>query len=64
MPRLCKYKPLHAKIRLAWPESGLAGFLDILKCDGILMVQIIFKAITGSSGHAFWWELHSMETVV
>ena len=28
---------------------------------------MIFKAITGSSGHAFWWErtvLHSMETVV
>ena len=30
-------------------------------------MQIIFKAITGSSGYAFWWErttLHSMETVV
>ena len=30
-------------------------------------MQMIFKAITGSSGHAFWWErtvLHSMETVV
>ena len=30
-------------------------------------MQIIFKAITGSSGHAFWGErtvLHSMETVV
>ena len=28
-------------------------------------MQIIFKAITGSSGHAFWWEravLHSMKT--
>jgi len=28
---------------------------------------MIFKAITGSSGYAFWWErtaLHSMETVV
>ena len=30
-------------------------------------MQIIFKAITGSSGYAFWWErtaLHSMETLV
>ena len=30
-------------------------------------MQMIFKAITGSSSHAFWWErtvLHSMETVV
>ena len=30
-------------------------------------MQIIFKAITGSSGYAFWWErtaLHSIETVV
>ena len=29
-------------------------------------MQIIFKAITGSSGHAFWWErtvLHSTETI-
>jgi len=30
-------------------------------------MQIIFKALTGSSGYAFWWErtaLHSMESVV
>ena len=30
-------------------------------------MQMIFKAIIRSSGHAFWWErtvLHSMETVV
>ena len=29
-------------------------------------MQIIFKAITGSSSHTFWWEgtvLHSMETL-
>ena len=37
-------------------------------CDGnFAKMQMIFKAITGSSGHAFWWErtvLHSIETIV
>ena len=34
---------------------------------GVMEFWIIFKATTGSSGYAFWWErttLHSMETVV
>ena len=41
--------------------------IDAFTIDVWWKMQMIFKAITGSSGHAFWWERtvpHSMETVV
>ena len=42
-----------------------AFMIDV--CWNFDKMQMIFKVITGSSGHVFWWErtvLHSMETVV
>ena len=47
--------------------SDSIGAFTIEVCWNFDEMQIIFKAITGSSGYAFWWEraaLHSMETVV
>ena len=46
---------------------------ECIHCIDAFMINVwwnfdkIFKVITGSSSHAFWWErtvLHSMETVV
>ena len=33
-------------------EMALTRFHD----RGVMELHCIFKAITGSSGHAFWWE--------
>ena len=66
------FPPLHAQtaILVNWSANGAKLCIDAFTIDvwwNFDKMQMIFKAITESSGHAFWWErtvLHSMETVV